>query len=90
MNKTLIISNIGKTVSDAMIVAASKSLAAFVTDEEIAAGNIYPPISEIRKISAHIATQVIITAKSEGLTSCDIPNDQLLEFVTQHMYNPTY
>jgi malic enzyme len=47
-----------KTVSEPMIIAAAKTLAHTVTDEEIASGNIYPSLKKIRAISADIAAAV--------------------------------
>jgi malate dehydrogenase (oxaloacetate-decarboxylating)(NADP+) len=76
-------------VSDAMIVAAAEVLSKYVTDEQIAAGNIYPHVSEVRKISALIAARVITVAKEEGFTSLELPTD-LLSWVESQMYVPHY
>ena len=77
-------------VTDLMIVTASKTLSQFVSDERIKEGNIYPAIPDIREISAAIATNVIKTAKSEGVSQLDIPDDQLLSWVKSKMYFPSY
>ncbi|KAF5743225.1 NADP-malic enzyme 4 [Tripterygium wilfordii] len=45
-------------VRDDMLLAASEALAAQVTQENYDKGLIYPPFSNIRKISAHIAAKV--------------------------------
>nr|XP_029145756.1 NADP-dependent malic enzyme-like [Arachis hypogaea] len=53
----LIISN-AICVRDEMLLAASEALAAQVSQENYDKGLIYPPFSNIRKISAHIAANV--------------------------------
>ncbi|KAM0053265.1 NADP-dependent malic enzyme [Helianthus debilis subsp. tardiflorus] len=45
-------------VHDDMLLAASEALAAQITLEHIEKGLIYPPFTNIRKISAHIAAKV--------------------------------
>merc|ERR1712137_868964 len=64
-----------KIVSDEMIVAAAEVLSEYVTDEEIAKGNIYPPIDNIRDISGQIAMRVMQVAKEQGLAQGNIPKD---------------
>jgi len=73
-----------KIVSDEMIVAAAEVLSEYVSDEEIEKGNIYPPIDNIREISAKIATKVMQVAKEQGHTQ-DIP-----ENIEELMYVPSY
>lgn len=45
-------------VTDGMIMAASEALAACNSPEELAAGRIYPGLSDIRSISARYPRQV--------------------------------
>lgn len=79
-----------KEVSDAMIVAASTTLAEFVPDSEIEKGNIYPSIKCIREISTKIVARVINTAKKEGLATVEVPSDNLEEWISKRMYLPVY
>ncbi|GMN37137.1 hypothetical protein TIFTF001_006573, partial [Ficus carica] len=64
-------------VHEEMLLAASaESLAAQVTQENFDKGLIYPPFSNIRKISAHIAANVAAKAYELGLaTRLPQPND---------------
>lgn len=45
-----------KTVTDDMFVAAARGLADYVSKEQIAAGNIYPDINDLRNISAAVSS----------------------------------
>lgn len=45
-----------KTVTDDMFVAAARGLADYVSKEQIAKGNIYPDINELRNISAAVSS----------------------------------
>lgn len=44
-----------KTVTDDMFVAAARGLADYVSKEQIAKGNIYPDINDLRNISAAVS-----------------------------------
>ncbi|KAI5662762.1 hypothetical protein M9H77_22085 [Catharanthus roseus] len=77
-------------VHDDMLLVASEALAKQVTDEHYARGMIYPPFSNIRKISAHIAASVAAKAYELGVaTRLPRPAD-LVKFAESCMYTPNY
>ena len=76
-------------VTDEMFEAAAQTLAAQVTDDDMANGRIYPELSRIRDVSAAIATAVAEIAFREGLATEPEPDD-LPGHVREFMYNPTY
>ena len=53
-------------VSDPMIMAAATTLAGLVSPERLAAGSIYPPISEMREVARAIAVAVVREAIAGG------------------------
>ncbi|KAL5706254.1 malate dehydrogenase (oxaloacetate-decarboxylating) (NADP(+)) [Ranunculus cassubicifolius] len=77
-------------VHDDMILAASEALAGQVTKEMLGEGMIYPPITIIRKISAHIAANVAAKAYELGLASHLPQPKNLLQYAESCMYSPLY
>jgi len=78
-----------KEVSDGMIAVAAASLADQVSQDELDRGQIYPPLENIRDISAKIATAVIEQAFAEGHARIQRPKD-ILTTVQKNMYQPSY
>ena len=76
-------------VTDEMFEAAARTLAAQVTEDDMANGRIYPVLSRIREVSAAIATAVAEIAYHDGLATEAEPDD-LAAHVRDFMYNPTY
>lgn len=77
-------------VHDDMLLAASEALAGQVTQEHYDKGMIYPPLTNIRKISAHIAANVAAKAYELGLaTRLPRPAD-LVKHAESCMYTPYY
>ncbi|GAB2268371.1 hypothetical protein Dimus_003334 [Dionaea muscipula] len=77
-------------VHNDMLLAASEALAGQVTQENYDKGMIFPPLSIIRKISAHIAAKVAAKVYDLGLaTRIPRPAD-LLKFAESSMYSPIY
>ncbi|KAJ4821235.1 Malic enzyme [Rhynchospora pubera] len=77
-------------VHDEMLLAAAEALAQQVTQENYDKGLIYPPFSNIREISAHIASNVAAKAYELGLaTQLPRPKD-LVKYAKSCMYSPVY
>ncbi|KAF5466528.1 hypothetical protein F2P56_016446 [Juglans regia] len=77
-------------VHDDMLLAASEALAEQVSEENFAKGLIFPPFTNIRKISAHIAAKVAAKAYELGLaTRLPQPKD-LVTHAESCMYSPVY
>jgi len=54
-------------ITDGMVLAAAYALAAYVAERHLASGQIYPPVQEIREVSARVATRVIEQAFADGV-----------------------
>ncbi|XP_062025203.1 NADP-dependent malic enzyme [Rosa rugosa] len=77
-------------VHDEMLLAASEALATQVTQENYDKGLIYPPFTNIRKISANIAAKVAATVYDLGLAS-NLPRPKdLVKYAESRMYSPLY
>ncbi|KVH97995.1 Malic enzyme, NAD-binding [Cynara cardunculus var. scolymus] len=77
-------------VHDDMLLAASEALAEQVTQEHFDNGLIYPPFTNIRKISAHIAAKVAAKAYELGLASRLPQPENLVAYAESCMYSPSY
>ncbi|KAL0562334.1 hypothetical protein IC582_002788 [Cucumis melo] len=77
-------------VRDDMLLAASEALAAQVTQENFDKGLIYPPFTNIRKISANIAAKVAAKAYELGLATRLPQPEDLVNHAESCMYNPSY
>jgi len=76
-------------VTDEMFFTAAKTLAHIVTEDELAAGTIYPDLGKIRQISLAIASAVCMLAWEQGLARYAEPED-VREYVRACMYHPDY
>ena len=76
-------------VTDEMFLAAARVLASLVSEDDLAAGRVYPCLSRIREVSALIAAEVAAIAYREGLARRDAPADILAD-VREHMFEPIY
>jgi malate dehydrogenase (oxaloacetate-decarboxylating)(NADP+) len=78
-----------RRVTDEMFMAAARTLAALVTEEDLAQGSLYPALPRIREVSAGIAAAVAGVAYRRGLAATTPPAD-VLGYVESRMYNPRY
>ena len=76
-------------VTDDMFLTAARVLAQLVTEESLAQGSIYPPLTQIREVSAEIAAAVARLAQEQGLATREVPRDALA-FVKAQMYEAVY
>ncbi|MCD7470561.1 hypothetical protein HAX54_010530 [Datura stramonium] len=89
-----------RIVSDGMLQAAAECLAAYMTEEEVLKGVIYPSISRIRDITKEVAAAVVKEAieedLAEGYREMDsrelrkLDEAQISEFVENNMWSPDY
>jgi malate dehydrogenase (oxaloacetate-decarboxylating)(NADP+) len=76
-------------VTDAMFMAAARTLAHSVSEEDLAQGSLYPALSRVREVSAQIAVAVAEVAFRDGLACIDRPGD-LHALMLQQMYDARY
>jgi malate dehydrogenase (oxaloacetate-decarboxylating)(NADP+) len=76
-------------VTDEMFMAAAHALAEQVTADDLQQGSLYPPLTNIRDVSAHIAAAVAAVAYHRGLARGPEPAD-LLGLMKSRMYEPHY
>ncbi len=75
-------------ISDEMFLASVRALAEDVSETDLAAGSIYPPLQDIRKVSLAIAVAVAKQAEKEGLATLNADNWE--DTIRPQMYDPFY
>jgi malate dehydrogenase (oxaloacetate-decarboxylating) len=56
-----------KEITDNMVAASAEALAEYTQKHHVAAGLIYPPVSELREVSVMVATKVLRQAFADGV-----------------------
>ncbi|KAG6739686.1 hypothetical protein POTOM_057300 [Populus tomentosa] len=77
-------------VHDDMLLAAAEALAGQIKEEYLEKGLIYPPLSNIRKISVQIAANVAAKAYELGLATRLPRPENLVKHAESCMYSPAY
>jgi len=78
-----------RRVTDEMFYAAARALAGQVTEDDLAVGRVYPPLTRIREVSALIATAAAEVAYEQDLADLPRPKD-LYQHIKSEMYEPDY
>ena len=78
-----------RRVTDGMLLAAARTLAAALDPTDLTQGALFPPLQRIREVSASIATAVARVAYETDLATTPSPDD-LATFVRAQMYDPRY
>lgn len=89
-----------RIISDGMLQAAATTLAAYMGDDDVKRGIIYPPTSKIREITAEVGGAVVRAAVEEGLAEGyretkvkelqRMSEEETAEYVARNMWAPDY
>lgn len=77
-----------KTIPNQIFLTAAKTLANLVSESDLANGSLYPPLSQVRELSAHIAVAVADYCFKNGLAQVERLAD-LDKAVREAMWQPT-
>jgi malate dehydrogenase (oxaloacetate-decarboxylating)(NADP+) len=78
-----------KTIPEGIFLTAAKTLADQVSDSDLANGSLYPALSEVRNLSAGIATAVAAYCFDHGLAQVERPAD-LHKAIVESMWSPEH
>ena len=76
-------------VSDEMLMAAAKALAAASPAQNDPKGNLLPPVTSLREVSHAVAAAVALQAHKEGLTN-GIRTDEIDQLIQTKVWTPHY
>ena len=78
-----------RRVTDRMLLAAARALAAEVSDTDLAEGRIYPRLTRIREVSVKIALAVATEAYDQGLATAPRPPN-IASHIRAQVFVPRY
>ena len=78
-------------VTDAMVLAAAYALADYVREKHLSKGLIYPPVDEMRQVSARVATRVMEQAFDDGVARTrKTTREGAAKYIESHFWRPEY
>jgi len=77
-------------IHESVFLFAAEGLANLVTEEDLALGRMYPPLSKIKEVSLKIATKVAEEAYKEGMASTYPEPEDKEAFIRSKLYNYEY
>ncbi len=77
-------------VTEAMFAAAAVRLAGETRDEDLQAGMLFPPPSQIRRVSATIAEAVVKQAREDGVAGRVLEDSEIKKAVADAMWDPIH
>ncbi len=78
-----------REVTDGMFAAAARRLAEEIRDEDLAAGSLFPPIADLRRVTAGIAAAVVAAAHRDGVAGAALPVS-VPAAIAEAMWFPAY
>jgi malate dehydrogenase (oxaloacetate-decarboxylating)(NADP+) len=78
-----VVAALARRIPEAFFLTAARTLASLVSDEDLAAGSLYPRLRDIRQVSLAIATKVAEQAHALGLARRARPTD-----IDSYVYHP--
>jgi malic enzyme len=78
-----------RELTDEAFLVAARTLAGMVTEQRLAAGTIYPPVSELRSVARAIAEALVRHLRDSGYGR-QIPDERIAETVDRAMWRPEY
>ena len=76
-----------RTIPDDFFLTAAHTLANLVEEKQISAGSLYPPLTDLRKVSLEIAVNIAEKAYELGLARLKRPKN-LRQTIVDYMYEP--
>jgi malic enzyme len=76
-------------ITDAMFSAAAEALSLTVSNDDLAGGNLYPPIGELRRVARSVASAVARVARDSGVGRV-IEDADIADEVQRAMWDPQY
>jgi len=79
-----------RRITDDMFMASAHTLSSLTTESDLAQGSLFPALSRVREVSAHIAAKVAGVAYRSGVAATATEQIDLLKQAQDAMYDPRY
>ena len=79
-----------REVTDGLFAAAARQLAEEVSLEDLQAGSLFPPTSQIRRVTKAVAAAVVRAAQEEGVANRVLAEADIPRAVADAMWDPAY
>ncbi|CAH0723642.1 unnamed protein product, partial [Brenthis ino] len=79
-----------RRITESMFLTAATTLANFVSEEDLALGRIYPPLSDVRNVSLNIAIEVAKLAYTKDFATAYPKPKDFKTYIQEHTYNLKY
>ncbi|XP_038221251.1 NADP-dependent malic enzyme-like [Zerene cesonia] len=79
-----------RIIPEYMFLSAARTLANFVSESDLGIGRIYPPLSDIRKVSYSIALEICNLAYEKGIATVHPKPKDFKKFLKDQLYDLNY
>jgi malate dehydrogenase (oxaloacetate-decarboxylating)(NADP+) len=77
-------------IDEDVFLLAAQTLSDLVSEDDIALGRMYPPLSKIRKCSVEIASRIAEKAYHDRIATVYPEPEDKTEFIKEHLYDYNY
>mmetsp|Transcript_36170 Transcript_36170/g.144587 ORF Transcript_36170/g.144587 Transcript_36170/m.144587 type:complete len:229 (-) Transcript_36170:1563-2249(-) len=80
-----------RRVTDEMFHASAVKIASLMNDKDVSKGILFPPLAQLRDVSAHVAAAIVEEAMKQDLVRDPPPPDEdIVDFMATSMWTPSY
>mmetsp|Transcript_24803 Transcript_24803/g.35730 ORF Transcript_24803/g.35730 Transcript_24803/m.35730 type:complete len:117 (+) Transcript_24803:146-496(+) len=80
-----------RRVTDEMFHASAVKIASLMSDKDVSKGILFPPLAQLRDVSAHVAAAIVEEAMKQNLVRDPPPPDEeIVDFMVTSMWIPYY
>ncbi|VDK32457.1 unnamed protein product [Taenia asiatica] len=73
-----------------LFLAAAKTVAGMVTEEDLAVGSTYPPVKKLREVAHKVAVELVTKSFANGTAQYHPEPEDKVEFIHSFTYDPSY
>ncbi|CDS39427.1 NADP dependent malic enzyme [Echinococcus multilocularis] len=79
-----------RPITQDLFLAAAKTVADMVTEEDLAVGSTYPPVKRLREVAHKVAVELVTKSFANGTAQYHPEPEDKVEFIRSLTYDPSY